>query len=584
MKYFGVVINCFCIFCGCISLWTYFTWGKISIRQTISNLIQADTVTPIIFVKFFFWVIFPSFLLYFLPKRIKYVLSAISVVLTIYVFNVIPHILNQNIYSLLYEKEFASIEDRQIIHPQNKRNLVVIYVESLEKGYGNLNYSSPVLTSYLQKQKVKALSFDSFHQLASTKYTLAAMIASQCGLVEDFGLSTSTSVPFLYPQLNCIPDILAQNGYKNFFYKSADLKFANTIFFAKQHHFDVVKGVNEWMDDFPHEQEIKGSSWGVRDSFLYEQIKKTISEQEKQKQPYSIFAVTVDTHGDENYVDPICPFQERTAQNVIKCADYLLQDFLKWCQEQPFYDNMMIVILGDHVAHGLKNPIYTSSPQNREIENIIFNSVRTDKKGHIWTTFDLAPTIMEALGYKMPALGLGRSLFEVQPTLFEKYGQKFDIMIDQKSRFLENLADSVDLDNFNSTEFLPIENGVCIQNANDLKKLEQYSNQTDFLLDKIWLKQLNLQSLHPQNMTVEIEATAIVYDTARTFVVKANGQEIGKINFEKGKSNNQDFSFNISMENFNDNRLKLEFINNEINYWSIVTQGIGISKIRIFND
>ena len=478
----------------------------------------------------------------------------------------------------MFENDFVNVDTQKILSPKHKQNLIVIYVESLEKQYGNNIYTDEVLTPFLQSQN--ELSFNGFYQLPSTKYTLAAIMATQCGFKENSNFNQITTIPFLFPQLKCIPDILAADGYKNFFYKSADLEFANTIFFAKQHNFHVMKGLKSWKQENPNNPDILGSSWGVKDSFLYEQIKKTILEMQKKHQPYSIFATTVDTHGEENYIDPICNMTKKSSHNNIKCADFLLQNFIEWCKKQPFYPNLTIVIVGDHLAHGRDNPIYKKLPENRSIENIIFNSLRHNPKMHKWTTFDLAPTIMEAIGYNMPALGLGRSLFAENKTLVEKYGKKLDIMLNQKSRFLEALRKDNVLKKFTNQNFLLIKSSVTYQSDDELKTLIQYSNQADFALGKVWLRHLNLETNSHSDILLKIDAIALTPKKDRTFSVWANGREIQKITFQKKSSNTHSFDIRINKSDFKNNRLKLEFINNDLNHWNIINLGIGIRKLE----
>ena len=578
MKYLSFTFYFILICLGCASIWVYTCFGDISVQQMIINLAQINDVMPHIVINFALWVILPSFILSLLPSKIKNILSVLSVAAVVYVFNLISFITNQNVYSSLFEDDFVRIDTQKIKFPLKKQNLIVIYVESLEKQYRNDKYVNEILTPYLQKQK--ALSFDGFYQLPSIKYTLAGLLASQCGFKENYNLDNMDSFYFFFPQLSCISDILAANGYKNFFYKSSDLKFANTIFFTQQHNFHVTKGLDAWKKENPNNSLIFGNSWGIRDSFLYEQIKKTIVKMQQINQPFSIFAVTVNTHGEENYIDPNCPINKFSLQNSIKCADFLLQDFIEWCKNQPFYNNMTLVIIGDHLAHGQKNHIYINAPKQRSIENIFLNSQRQDKKKHQWTTFDLAPTIMEALGYNMPSLGLGRSLFNTKQTLFEKYGSKLDTMIEQNSRFLDNLRQNVTLQKLKNKLYLPINDNILFQKPDELKSLIPYSDLADFSLGRLWLRQLNLKMDHPQNINLVFEAATLYSLMDRTFLVLANGKKIGEITFNHKIIGNQSFALNLNQEDFQNNLLSLEFVNNDSHHWSLMRQGIGFSKIQ----
>lgn len=65
--------------------------------------------------------------------------------------------------------------------PNPKLNLVYIYGESLERTYFN-NDAFPELTPELGALKNEGLDFSNTMQLPGTDYTIAGMVASQCGI------------------------------------------------------------------------------------------------------------------------------------------------------------------------------------------------------------------------------------------------------------------------------------------------------------------------------------------------------------------------------------------------------------------
>ena len=581
MKTFTGILSYFLWTAIFAALWTYVNFGQLSVPQTLSNLANINVISSKILLSFGLWVMLPSIILSFAPGKLQLIFIPIGLAFFFFEFNIIKYFLNQNIYNTLYEDEFVTINKHEISHPENAHNLVVIYVESLEKQYGDSKYNREILTPFIQTQKDKEISFEGYYQLPATKYTLAGILASQCALKNNSDFKNTISTPDFYPQLACIPDILAQNGYTNYFFKSANLEFANTIFYAKQHSFQVMKGYPQWKAENPDNTNIQGNSWGVRDSFLYEQIKNTILQAEAKHKPYAIFAITVDTHGEADFLDPLCQPAAVNSQNIVKCADTLLKNFIEWCQTQPFYKQLTIVILGDHTAHGINNPIYIKQPQNRQIENIIFNSVKKDKIAHQWTTFDVAPTIMEAIGYTMPAMGLGRSLFANETTLYEKYGKKLNILLEQQSHFLDHATSDKTLNKYVNKRFLEIKKNHLYQGENELMPLEEFSYQADFSLGYLWLRNLNLEIDSSQEATLEIDAIAIHNNKDRVFNVYANDEKIGQMIFEKDKNENKTFYITIPRHIMQHKKITLDFINNDIQHWSMHLLGIGIRKLTI---
>ncbi len=105
---------------------------------------------------------------------------------------------------------------KQIDNPQ--LNPVYIYGESLERTYFD-NDAFPNLTPELGRIKDEAIDFSNTMQLPGTDYTIAGMVASQCGipLFAPFEGNASASVSSFFPQNICLGDILKNSGYENYF-------------------------------------------------------------------------------------------------------------------------------------------------------------------------------------------------------------------------------------------------------------------------------------------------------------------------------------------------------------------------------
>ncbi len=130
---------------------------------------------------------------------------------------------------------------KQIDNPQ--LNLVYIYGESLERTYFD-NDAFPNLTPELGRIKDEAIDFSNTMQLPGTDYTIAGMVASQCGipLFAPFEGNASASVSSFFPQNICLGDILKNSGYENYFVQGANLRFAGKDVFLKSHGFDHLYG------------------------------------------------------------------------------------------------------------------------------------------------------------------------------------------------------------------------------------------------------------------------------------------------------------------------------------------------------
>ena len=181
-----------------------------------------------------------------------------------------------------------------------------------------------------------------------------------------------------------------------------------------------------------------GNDWGIKDSIMYELTKEKLTELAAQKQPFLVMMTTVDTHEPTPFLDPSCPKNYGDKRDIIFCADKMAADFIEWIQKQDFYPETTIVVIGDHISIG-KNDILPQD-QKRRIFNMIINpQPGLTAQKHRWTTLDLAPTILEAAGFDCGKLALGRSLWQKEPTLEEKYGLSLDLEFNKSSAFYRQL-------------------------------------------------------------------------------------------------------------------------------------------------
>ena len=79
---------------------------------------------------------------------------------------------------------------------------------------------------------------------------------------------------------------------------------------------------------------------------------------------------------------------------------------------------------------------------DRRIWNVFIHPQKTAKKSknREFSTLDLFPSILSALGFSLPkgGLGLGRDLFGDKKTLVEKYGlNTLNLFIKRRSRFYQ---------------------------------------------------------------------------------------------------------------------------------------------------
>ncbi|MBP5215666.1 MAG: sulfatase-like hydrolase/transferase, partial [Alphaproteobacteria bacterium] len=128
-------------------------------------------------------------------------------------------------------------------------------------------------------------------------------------------------------------------------------------------------------------------------------------------------------------------------KNVISCADYQLGSFINWLKTQNFYNNTLIVIVGDHLA---MNDALFEKISKRKVFDVYINGLNRDiNETRLFSALDTMPTVLEGLGYKINGhrLGLGTSLYSDEKTLLEKgfTAEKLGKELDKSSEIYNHL-------------------------------------------------------------------------------------------------------------------------------------------------
>lgn len=299
------------------------------------------------------------------------------------------------------------------------KNLVLIYVESLEQ-----RYSEPALFGRDLLAPLNALpgtSFRSYQQVAGTGWTIAAMVATQCGVPLErltlFDGNTQGQVmdSFLKNAV-CLPDLLAARGYRNVFMGGAATAFAGKGKYLQQHHYHEVYGREQWLQSGVQERDMNG--WGLYDADLFARARTRLRELSAAGQPFNLTLLTVDTHEPAGHLSSYCARRGfRGFEGVVSCTAQEVADFVRYAQDNGYLEHTNIVILGDHLSR--KNPL--TKKLERAGERTIFNRFiareAPQQNRAQMLHFDMLPTILEFIGHEVPdgRMALGYSGFNPHP-------------------------------------------------------------------------------------------------------------------------------------------------------------------------
>lgn len=294
------------------------------------------------------------------------------------------------------------------------RNLVCIYAESLERTYFD-EQLFPGLIHGLRALEKQAVSFTEIGQATGTSWTIAGMVASQCGipLFTPSGGNAMTGLDAFLPEATCLGDLLAREGYRLAYYGGAQLRFAGKGKFYETHGFHEVVGRDELLAKVPDPSYV--NAWGLYDDVLFGLAFEKFSELGRSNKPFALFMLTLDTHQPDGHVSRSCasmPYGDGTNPilNAVHCSDRLISEFVQRIRESPWGKDTVVVVASDHLA--LQNTAYDRLKAKPRRNLLMVLDPRRDEGMQVATagsTLDVAATLLPFLGYQ-GEVGLGADL------------------------------------------------------------------------------------------------------------------------------------------------------------------------------
>lgn len=350
--------------------------------------------------------------------------------------------------------EYVDPREVEVSFPNKKKNLIYIFVESLEMSSVSRENGGLVLKSYIPNLEKIALENTNFSgsdglggalQVKGVTWTIGGMVAQTSGL--PFKVLVHHNKYDNYSSFMqgaySLGEILEKNEYKNYIMMGSDASFAGRKQYFLEHGNYKILDYN-WAKSEKLFNNSYYEWWGFEDNKLFQYAKKELLEISKNDEPFNFTMLTADTHFPDGYIDKTCRIDKSFVgtswyARSFYCCDKMIYNFLEWLKLQDFYDDTVVVISGDHLT--MQNKFYEVDDwKKRSVYNVIINSnIDTEyDKNRLFTTMDMYPTTLVALGATIPGnkLGLGVDLYSGEKTLLEKYGYDYvNKEIDKKSKF-----------------------------------------------------------------------------------------------------------------------------------------------------
>ncbi len=371
--------------------------------------------------------------------------------------SIIEWLRNQSSDSKFIEENYVDPAEAQITFPEKKRNLVYIYLESMENTFTDAANGGafpenliPELTELAKENEDFSGNSEVLNgglALSGTTWTMGAMFAETSGLplkVEVGANAMSLSDEF-FPGIRTLGDILGDEGYTQTLMIGSDATFGGRRqYFASHGNYAIEDYLFAGKTGLiPEKYKV---FWGYEDEKLFAFAKEKLLTLAAGDQPFNLTLLTVDTHFEDGYKCRLCDdkFGDNKYANAIACSSRQTTEFVRWIMAQDFFKDTTIVLSGDHPTMDTDFCDDVPADYTRKVYTCFINAAAEadNTEPRVFSTFDFFPTTIAALGASIEGerLGLGTNLFSGVKTLTEEHGQDGENKeLRRKSRLLTQM-------------------------------------------------------------------------------------------------------------------------------------------------
>ena len=390
----------------------------------------------------------------FFKKRFMPISAAVLVTsMAIFIFRLNVHIFIANAFtpSDFIEQHYVDPDKANITFPEEKRNLIYIFLESMETTYSDTSVGGNITTDFVPELTELAKNNTSFtgsdgnmgaYSYIGTRWTAAAMFTQTAGVVIKVPINFDTygTDGTYMPGISTLGDVLSKEGYEQSILLGSDAGFAaRDVYFTEHGNYKIIDAYSLIKEGKLPEDYWEW--WGFEDEKLFAFAKEELTRLASLGKPFNFTTLTADTHFPDGYECRLCEDKyDNQYANVLACSSKQVYEFINWCKEQPFYENTTIILSGDHLTMDPEFLEGIDEGYIRTTYNCIINPAVEPARetGREFGTFDMFPTTLAALGAIIEGerLGIGTNLFSSEETLTEKYGfDKLEAELSKRSDF-----------------------------------------------------------------------------------------------------------------------------------------------------
>jgi phosphoglycerol transferase MdoB-like AlkP superfamily enzyme len=289
----------------------------------------------------------------------------------------------------------------------HKKNVVLFILESFSRNYVIKGDPWKAKTPFLDSLIGKSLFFpNSFANGFTSNQGIVAIL----GGIPAFTDEAFFYSPYANTPLYSLGNILRDSGYNTNFLMGAP---RDHFGFGKMAHMAGIEH-GYWQPDFNDNSYYDGN-WGIFDGPFFQYGARILSAK---PQPFLAVFFTISAH--PPFTIPAQLRQrfdspgQTTAQRSISYTDYALREFFAASADKPWFHNTLFVFCADHWLDPDDDKLGFSGLYSSMIPIFIYDPSRQqgESRSTVAGQIDLAPTVLDLLGYRGSYSGFGRSLVD----------------------------------------------------------------------------------------------------------------------------------------------------------------------------
>ena len=318
----------------------------------------------------------------------------------------------------------------QTIQRLQQKNVVIIILESFSQEYMGC-YNEGVLesfTPFLDSLAAQSLLFQGRSNGKKSIESIPAVMTSLPTLMDHPVLMSK----YRDNKMLGLPAIAKRHGYSTAFFHGAYNGSMGFDKFTRRIGFDAYYGRNEFGNDTYFD-----GVWGIFDEHFLQFMARQLT---RTPEPFLAGVFTISSHHPYTIPDEYKGTFKKGPHPLLECvnyADMALRKFFATAAQQPWYNNTLFIIMGDHPGQAL-TPQYNDYDHWYRIPMIVFDPAHPvgQRSSRILQQSDVMPTLIDYLGFDDSCVCFGTSAFQQADGWQIAYGCGYHQLVDNKGTAL----------------------------------------------------------------------------------------------------------------------------------------------------